>query len=330
MNDLDQSTISRLANIKGIHEHTLLLLENPTPLEGALALVLMDSILESIFKLALDEHEVQEDKRIGRYLDFPTLLEKVLQDKELEKLKKYRLSLSVLHKARNGFQHDGIIPDLNTVLREYKPLTEHALRSISKLKFGLGWEDVSLSLLIRDETIKRLYRKAEQSFINGHYTTATAYLIYTFEIVKKTARTHIIGSGLSLYRPDIKKADYKDNLLVKYLLTLDEEIETFKLGLDYVDLRYYFDMASFVGINTILYDIPDNTAEEAIIEQFKGKLEKNVILKETEYSNPMKEWYINMREPILKFIIRTETHPKPTLQRLYGLIKRLTERINTS
>lgn len=314
LNNVDQAIISRLANIKGGYEHALLLLENPTPLEGAIALVLMDNVLEASFKLVLDKTEL----KVKRGVYFPTLLDKVLQIKELNELKNYKLALLVLHRARNGFQHDGIIPDLNTVLREYKPLTEHILKSISKQKLGYRWEEISLSLLIRDKTINKLYRKAEDSFQKGDYVTATAYLIYTFEVVKSIARMYIFGSGLSSSRDNMKKR-YKDHI-VRYLTTLDEEVEAFKLGLNYLDLRNYLDVASCTGINSILYAIPYNTKEEMVINEFKQKLEKTI-----EDTDLLKKWCVNIRDPILKFIIRTEANWRTSLEVLNKLVKAVIE-----
>ena len=227
MSDIDQTIISRLVNIKGSYQHALLLLENPTPLDGAIALVLMDNVLEAVFKLVLDEI----GSEVSGNLNFPKLLDKVLQANVLRELKNHKLSLLVLRKARNGFQHDGIIADLTTVLREYRPLTEYVLKLICEQSLGLRWEDVSLSLLIKNETIKNLHRKAERAYVQGDYITATAYLIYTFEAVKTVAREHIFGSGLSLHRFKMKSRGNREKDLVQYLTTLDEEIEVFKLGL---------------------------------------------------------------------------------------------------
>ena len=95
MNDLDQSVISRLANIKGTYEYALLLLENPTPLDGAIALVIMDNALEAIFKLILDKMGM----KLKKDPDFPILLDNVCQIKDLNEINNYKLSLihSIYH-----------------------------------------------------------------------------------------------------------------------------------------------------------------------------------------------------------------------------------------
>ncbi len=261
---LDQSIISRLVNIKAIYDHSLRLLENPTPLEGALALVLMDNSLEAMLKLVLDE--VNENPK--KDPSFPVLLEKVLQTEQLKDLKSYQISLMGLRAARNGFQHQGIVPDLNSVLNQFKPITETFLQAVSKQKMGIEWTNVSLSLLIRNEEIAAIIKKSEQEFSICNYVAAAAYLISAFELTKAVATLYIFGSGLSTAREGLKKYR-KDDPLVKYVTTLDEEIETFKLGLNYKDFRYYLDVAQYAGVKSILDDLPSSNEDEAVKEIMK-------------------------------------------------------------
>jgi hypothetical protein len=261
----------------------------------------LDNAIEAAFKIALDESgtNVKEDPR------FPELLVCVLNIKSLAELRKCRLSLLRLHRARNGLQHHGLIPDLNTILSEYMPLTEQTLNEVSSREFGLEWKNVSLSLLIRDETVKTLYRKAEESFKGEDFVTAVAYLIYAFEVTKTIAKLKIFGAGLSYHRLKIKGMSGKDKVFADYLTTLDEEIEAFKLGLNYMDLRNYLDMAQNVGIRSVLYEIPMNKTEELVIADFRTRLQEASV-----DHNPLKEWQVKMRDAILKFIIRSEANSR--------------------
>jgi hypothetical protein len=293
--------ILRLANVKGTYDHALRLLENPTSLDGAVSLVLLDNAIEAAFKIALDKSglRVKEDPK------FPELLDCVLNIENLADLKKQKLSLLTLHRARNGFQHQGMIPDLNTVQSEYKPLAEQTLNEVSSREFGLEWKDVSLSLLIGDETVRMLYKKAEESFKKADFNAAVAYLIYAFEVTKQIAKLKIFGTGLSSLRLKIKSASGKDKVIVDYLTALDEEIEVFKLGLNYMDLRNYLDMAQIVGIGSVLHEMPINLTEEIVITNFKKKLQEMFV-----DDNPLKEWYLKMSDAILKFIIRSEANSR--------------------
>jgi len=312
---LDQSIISRLVNIKTIYDHSLRLLENPTPLEGAIALVLMDNSLEAMLKLVLDE--IKESSR--KDPNFPMLLENVLQTEKLKDLKSYKVSLMGLHAARNGFQHQGIIPDINSVTSQYKPLAETFLQTISQQKLGIDWASVSLSLLIRNEEIAGLIKKSERAFAICDYVTAAAYLIYAFESTKALAKLYIFGSGLSSAREGVKKYR-KNEPLVRYITTLDEEIETFKLGLNYKDFRYYLDVAQIAGLTSVLDELPSAKEEEAITEIIQ-KLRSVSILTDAL----LKEWCICVNDFILRFILRTESNPRITVTLIQEFMKGVAE-----
>jgi len=310
----DHLSTLRLANVKGIFDYALRLLEHPTPLDGAIALVLLDNAIEAAFKIALDKNglNVKEDPK------FPELLACVLNIKSLAELKKCKLSLLTLHRARNGVQHHGLIPDLDTVQSEYRPLTEQTLNEVSTREFGHEWKNVSLSLLIRDETVRTLYRKAEESFKGEDFVTAVAYLIYAFEVTKTIAKLKIFGAGLSSHRLNVKRLPSKDRVIVDYLTTLDAEIEAFKLGLNYMDLRNYLDMAENVGIHSVLYEMPIDKTEEVVIADFGKKLQEAFV-----DHNPLKEWQVKMRDAILKFIIRSEANSRFSIDQFSKLTEAL-------
>jgi hypothetical protein len=79
---MSKSAVARLTNIKGTYESALIRLENPTPLDGAIELILMDNALEAAFKLALEEVDLRT-----REPTFPLLLERALCDTQLDALK---------------------------------------------------------------------------------------------------------------------------------------------------------------------------------------------------------------------------------------------------
>lgn len=308
---MHKSAVSRLVNIKGTYESALMRLENPTPLDGAIALVLMDNALEAAFKLVLEDVDIKTREPV-----FPVLLDRALCDDALYDIKALKRQIVVLRAARNGFQHQGIIPDLSIVVNEYKPLTEQTLKCISKQKFSIEWQEVSLSLLIQTEMVKKLFNESEKAFGESDFATSAAYLIFTFEAVKFLAQMKIFGSGLSSIRNAISTRYRKDDPFVKYVTTLDEEIEIFKLGLDYAYFRNYLDLANVVGINSILYQIP--SLELNVVKDFSQKLsghDKDLLAK----------WYLDMKDFMLKFVLRAESNERISLQALTKLLNGLTK-----
>jgi len=234
-------------------------------------------------------------------------------------LKSYKISLMGLHAARNGFQHQGIIPDLNSVLNQFKPLAETFLQAVSKQKIGIDWANVSLSLLIRNEEIAAIIKKSEQAFSTCNYVAASAYLVYAFELTKAFAKLYIFGSGLSTARKGLEKYR-KDDPLIKYVTTLDEEIETFKLGLNYKDYRYYLDVAQFAGVKGILDELPSSN-EGKTVKEIMEKLGSVSMLT----NNLLKEWCICVNDFILKFILQTESNPRITVTLIQQFMKGVTE-----
>ena len=273
----------------------------PTSPEAGIGLVLLDTALEAVLKLAIDKAEFDTGTRLKVQVTFPELVNAAATIPKLEEIGRLRPSLLSLHLARNGFQHNGIVPDVSGVTGEYQPLTLRVMKVVSQKRFGIEWDQISLSLLIKNTEIRTLYQKAESAFVSGDWTKCASYLIYTFESMKQVAQTRIYGSGVTLYR--MKSAESANDPDTRaYVSVLDQEIETFKLGLDYLDLRNYLDVAQTVGIHTIL-DVITLTEEEALIGTFVSVLQGSY---SEEGVNFLREWCGRMRGPILRFILKTE------------------------
>jgi hypothetical protein len=201
-------------------------------------------------------------------------------------------------------------------MNEYRPLTEQVLEEVSSREFVLNWKDVSLPLLIRDEGLSMVYKRAEESFKNGDFGEAAACLIYAFELAKSMAKLSIFGAGLISQRIKIREGLARDKVVVDYLTCLDEEIEAFKLGLNYMDLRNYLDMANVVGINSIFYQLPPDAPDETVIAGFKKKLQEASVDPEQ-----LKEWYVKVTDAVLKFIVRSESNSRFLLDQFKKLTK---------
>jgi hypothetical protein len=322
LKDNIEPIVFRLVNTKATYEVALSLLTNPTPIDGGIALVLVDNALEALLKLLADK-KAKYPKEKGKFY-LMDLVNCLIPDVKF--LEGQKLSLLRLHNARNAFQHDGNIPNLDSVLHEYIPLAEATFGVVSK-ELGLPWEEVSLSLLIRDQKTKGLFEKAEKAFEKKDYLTATAYLVYTFEHVKDVARSQISGSGILFNRFTVRYGATSE-AVIDYLTKLDEEIETFKLGLDYINLRNYLDMARHVGIDSILCQFPTGAKDEVVISTYREKL-KNGLKNNILTQDSLRNWYIRMKIPILKFALRTERVWRLSAEMLNEVIRHaLTDRTN--
>lgn len=251
-------------------------------------------------KLAIDKAEFDTGTRLKVQVTFPELVNAVASISGLEEIGKLRPSLLSLH-ARNGFQHNGIVPDVSGVTGEYQPLTVKVMKTVSLNRFGISWDKISMSLLIKNVEIRTLFQKAESAFSAKDWVKCASYLIYTFESMKQVAQARIYGSGITLYRLK-SSGSAMDQDTRAYVSVLDQEIETFKLGLDYLDLRNYLDVAQNVGIQSILDDFAP-AEEDILIEGFTTALGK---VYTREGVNFLTEWCARMQGPILRFILKTE------------------------
>jgi hypothetical protein len=299
--ELDRAVLHRLANIKSTYERASVLLLRPTSPDVGIGLVLLDTALEAILKLAIDKAEFDTGVRMKVQSTFPELVNAAATIPNLEEIGLLRPSLLSLHRARNGFQHNGIVPDISSVTGEYQPLTVRVMSIVSTKRFGIEWSRVSISLLIKNSEIRSLYQKAESAFSSKDWIKCASYLIYTFESMKQAAQSRIYGSGISVFRLTSAKTAMDPGTRA-YVSTLDQEIETFKLGLDYLDLRNYLDVAQNVGIGSILDDfVPSEEAQ--LIEGFSSSLQKAYTGEGIKF---LEEWCARMQGPILRFILKTE------------------------
>ena len=244
----------------------------------------------------------------------------------MDGLQTLKLRISYLHAARNGFQHQGIIPDLALVRDEYRGLTAEVLGVIAKSRFGIDWAAISLGELLSDEKVRALYIESERLEDKGELLRAAATLIFAFELTKNSASSDISGSGINLSRAAAAKDD-SGNYLRNYALTLDVEIETFKLGLGYVELRNYLDIAARAGITSILGDVLAKDDDEEIIDDFTESLRENLSTEEIKSLLPI--WCRTMRETILSFAMRTERRQRASIQVEYEEWARLLEKFGS-
>jgi len=136
--------------------------QNKDEISRMLAIHVFDNVVEMILNLVAGGDKLPKDKR---KINFYNLLEASRLDGTTKS------QLSGLHDQRNPVQHHADIPDYETIIK-YKAYTEDFLRDIFQNEFNISYDDVSLSLLIKDHELKELFSKAEKAFEEGNYKEA--------------------------------------------------------------------------------------------------------------------------------------------------------------
>ncbi len=122
-----------------------------------LALNLFDNAVEMVLKCIATKFEIITSSRQDP--GFKDLWSKIEGHNKTLPLKD---QMHALRDARNAVQHQGDIPSLETVLK-YKAYTEDFLKNVSNNIFGIPFEELFLSVLIENETLKKHLLEAEKA-----------------------------------------------------------------------------------------------------------------------------------------------------------------------
>lgn len=132
--------------------------------------------------------------------------------------------------ARNLIQHQGIIPSASDLDR-YTELIKTVFAEIVKNIFKLDVSEISLAILIKNDTLRALFHDAEKNYTLKKYKQSLILSASAFEFAKMKEQGRIYGSGLLLATLGVKS-----NKLINLLI---DEIEVLKLKLDYKKYQKY-------------------------------------------------------------------------------------------
>ena len=160
------------------------------------AIVLLDASLESVLGTIVDSRPRQEPARPpNREVHFGSLLTSA--DRAFKPDSLFReggideARLLRIHDLRNQIQHRAFLPSLEQ-LREVESVVDSNLRSIVQLAFGLGWDDISIALLLEEDLVKQLFVRGEAAWAKTQYRTAAIHFVGAFEVGRFLSST---GSG---------------------------------------------------------------------------------------------------------------------------------------
>lgn len=124
-----------------------------------LAIHHFDNAVEIVLRCVVTKQDIRSKKK---YLYFEDLLDEI-DDLPLKE------QMRGLHRARNGVQHQGVIPSTESVI-EYKGYTEGFFREVCRDKFHIPYEELYLSELIANDSLKKKVREAEEAFEMEEFT----------------------------------------------------------------------------------------------------------------------------------------------------------------
>lgn len=164
------------------------------------------------------------------------LMDTIQSIEDYERNSKGESNFSFLHKneiahlntLRGNIKHQGILPNLQQSKGLIGPIAT-LFREYSKKYFGLDWELISLSDLIKDDAIKKKLKEVEQQIEHQHYKEAlNAMAIIKFQVFEEQkAKTRSeLGSIIPL--PTRKPEEY----LLHGRVDIHDRAELLEKGID--------------------------------------------------------------------------------------------------
>lgn len=156
--NVDEATQKRLIYVKALYLHGQQHAKSDAEFDRMIALHHFDNAVELLLKCIA----INENASIGRNVSFPNLwdeVERKLRQRGISLQK--RIEMQQLHDSRSDIQHWGATNlSLDTVSR-YQVYSGDFIQTMLKEVFDIEFEELSLSMLVRDERIRDILSKAE-------------------------------------------------------------------------------------------------------------------------------------------------------------------------
>ena len=88
-----------------------------------------------------------------------------------------RTNISGINTIRNAYKHQGVLPNISHTIPIIESLLEDFDSSVAKI-FKINLSDVSLSLLINDQSLRKAIQQVEKKFDNIHDTNTYKAILY--------------------------------------------------------------------------------------------------------------------------------------------------------
>lgn len=159
MSNNKNNLIKRLVLAKKIYLHGCSHAFNKDLVSRMFAVHNFDNAVEIILKCIAEKKKIRPR---GKYYNFEDLLNGI------KEYPHFKTQIEGLHYQRNLVQHQGDVPDIETVIK-YKNYVEDFFKEIIKKNFDLSYNELYLSRLIKNKELKEKVMEAEKTFGEKKY-----------------------------------------------------------------------------------------------------------------------------------------------------------------
>jgi hypothetical protein len=174
---LSAASMSRLTLVRYLYEGGVEQSRRQTPLSG-LAILQLHDAAEFFLQAAVEHKGVILDRSTDFMSYWPAMERAGIKLGRQETMRR-------LNRARVMLKHDGTLPAHQSV-DDFREKVGAFLEENFQPIFGIRLADVSLSSLVKSETIRTLLRASEQSFNSANYPEAVAGAARAFKLVLQT------------------------------------------------------------------------------------------------------------------------------------------------
>lgn len=175
---VDSITFRLLVLAKRLYLHGCVHASNKDEISKMIAIHNFDNAIEFILKcLATQYTKIKSAKDEFKFKDLWNEINIALPS-SLDPLP-FEDQIKALHDLRNGVQHAGDIPDLNSVIK-YQGYSEDFFKKVVKKYFGVSYDQMTLATLIDNPQLKDMILSAEKALESGQYDKCMSTCMNTF------------------------------------------------------------------------------------------------------------------------------------------------------
>ena len=215
--EIDDATKRRLIYIKKLYLHGHEHIPYQTEFDRMIAIHHLDNAIELLLKCVATKLGISFR---SQYVRFPELWNAINERTPLTK----KTEIFKLHNFRSNVQHWGISPFSTEVVNRFDVYVSDFIREVMKQVFKTDFEELFMSSLVEDETLRKILTTAEKAFERGNYKKCIRFADAAFNRALQQQREE---SRFFVYSV---KEEIREIADIAYTLAL---------GVNYIDYKKY-------------------------------------------------------------------------------------------
>lgn len=166
---IDDATKRRLIYVKKLYLHGHEHISYQTEFDRMIAIHHLDNAVELLLRCVATKYGISFKKPL--FVSFPKLWDAINQRFLLPK----KTEIFQLHNLRSNIQHWGISPFSSEIVKRFDVYVSDFIREVLEQIFRLDFEELFMSSLIRDKTLRKILTIAEKAFEKRNYKKCMLY-----------------------------------------------------------------------------------------------------------------------------------------------------------